>query len=328
MTHFPVCKKKHGILTWEQNPAKFIEGSIKIKIRDEYWDLQRPDNNFELGDQDKIGYLALDYTKKELDSDTTLHEKEWFKIVATEKDFKNFPEKGRTGVLWFQDFTYEFQGAAVWTAGGNQNPRDVLLFDSVAAAQHIERSFYVRASKVPDWLHEIRERFGNVFPNGDFQITFTPLKDSDLIKGSIEYRGKPQIPVDLLGDGARIMFKLFAFLAAMDNGLVLWEDPELFQHSEPLERSLKEVVEIAKKKNIQIFLSTQSLEVLGWFAAMVKAGFLSSEDVHAYYTDLQEGVLNHASFTGDSLLTWLEIESDPRRIDNPKGNLIYRIEEE
>ena len=327
-------QKKHGILAWEENPGKFVEGSIRVGIKDEYWDIQRPDDNFRAGDEDKIGYITTDYTKGELDlnveTEDKTDEKNWLKVFMTNEDLKDFPEKGRTGFLWFQDFTYEFCGTAVWAAGVDKNPSDVLFFDISTAMEHIKTDFYNRASKsVPGWLHEIRERFGTIFPNGDFQITFTPLKDPLFMKGSIEYEGKPQIPVDLVGDGARTVFKFFVFLTALrNNGLVLWEDPELFQHSETLERSLNEVVSIAGKKNMQIFLSTQSLEVLGWFATMVKEGKLLSEDVQAYYTDLKEGILTYGSFTGDSLLTWLEIESDPRKIDKPKGKLIYRLAEE
>ena len=319
-------QKKHGIMGWEGNPGKFEEGSIKVGIGEEYWNIQRLDNNFERGDEEKIGYVTLDYKKEELDSDTRANEKKWLKIFTTGED-KILPDRGRIGILWFQDFTSEFQGTAVWTAEVTQNPHDVLFFDVTTALEHIEIPFYSRASKlVPGWLHEIRERFGNIFPNGDLQIAFTPLKDSDFMKGSIEYRGKPQIPVDSVGEGAGSIFKFLVFLTALRNdGLVLWENPELFLHSEMLERSLEEVLKIAQRKNVQIFLCTQSLEVLGWFAEMVKEGALSSEDVRAYYTDLRDGVLKHASFTGDSLLTWLEIESDPRKMDNPKGNLVYRM---
>jgi hypothetical protein len=323
-------QKKHGILTWERNPGRFIEGSIKVGIKEKYWDLQRPDDNFKAGDEDKIGYVTLDYTKKELDSDFKLNEKEWLDIILSKGDLGNFPEKGRTCFLWFQDFTYEFHGTAVWAAGVDKNPSDVLFFDVITAMQHIETDFYDRASRsVSGWLHEIRERFRNIFPNGDFQITFTPLKDSNFMKGSIEYKGKLQIPVDLLGDGARTMFKFLVFLTALkDNGLVLWEDPELFQHSETLERSLNEVVDIAKKKHMQIFLSTQSLEVLGWFATMVNKGELSSEDVRAYYTDLREGILRYRPFTGENVAGWLEMELDPRRKREFTGKLVYRLGEE
>lgn len=323
-------QEKHGILTWEGNPGKFVEGSINVGINDEYWDIQRLKTNFEHGDENKIGYITFDYTKEELGLNIEKDKKSWPKTFVTDKDLEHFPEKGRASFLWFQDFTYEFHGASAWAAGVDKSPHDVLFFDIATAMEHIETNFYTRASKsVSGWLHEIRERFGTIFPNGDFQITFTPLKDSHFMKGSIEYKGKPQIPVDLLGDGARTMFKFLVFLTALkDNGLVLWEDPELFQHSETLERSLKEVVDIAKKKNMQIFLSTQSLEVLGWFATMVKEGKLLSEDVQAYYTDLKEGILTYGSFTGDSLLTWLETESDPRKIDKPKGKLVYRLAEE
>lgn len=331
--HDPLIRlqRKHGISKWEGNPASFDEGIIRVKTKKGFFDISNREKAFEREDIDKIGYISFDYSKKALKSDKQQGEMEYLKLMITEEEIEdNFPDEGRVGVLWVQDFTYEAAGAAVWAASVEQaTPHNVLFFDLFTAMKHIRTAFYKHTLlSLAGWLDEIKERFGTIFPNGDFQVNFLPT-ENDLVRGSLAYRGKIAIPVDLLGDGARSIFKFLCYLTALDeNGLVLWEDPELFQYSETLERSLTELVAIAKQKNLQVFFCTQSLEILGWFAEMVKKDVLSSEDVRAYYLDLKEGILSHASFTGSSLLTWLEVESDPRKMHRPKGKVIYRMMEE
>lgn len=322
---------KHGISEWQQNPAIFDEGNIKVKTRNWAIEVYRPDKAFEKDDVEKTGYFSVDYTRENLTSDKQRTEMEYLEKVVEEKKIeRNFPKKGRVGVLWVQDFTYEALGTSVWAAGfDSQTVNQVLYFDVFTAMQHMKTAFYrdVFLSR-PGWLDEIKERFGNIFPNGDFQVNFLPVENG-LVRGSLAYRGKPGIPVDLLGDGARSIFKFLSFLTALDeHGLVLWEDPELFQHSETLERSIREVVDIAKQKELQIFFCTQSLEVIGKFAELLKEKKLSSREVSAYYLDLKDGILGYRPFTGENLLGWIEMELDPRRKRELRGELVYRMREE
>lgn len=328
-------RKKHNILEWIENRGKFSEGYItvgNVGTKEAYWQIQHPDG-FKKGDEEKIGYIALDYTKEGLLSDKQKTEKKWLSLAMPEKETEPvFFDDGRVGVLWFQKFIYENADNAILMARVSQKdlPPDVLFFDESVAMGYMQSSFYERiSSSVPGWRDKITERFGRIFPNGDFQINLSHVRiDPTLTEGSLAYKGKIPISVDLLGDGARSIFKFVAYLTALgENGLVLWEDPELFQHTETLERSLREIVDIVKDKKAQIFLCTQSLEVLGIFAEMINKGTLSSDDVRAYYMELKEGKLRYRPFTGENLLEWIKMRLDLRKKHELNSKLIYQMGE-
>jgi AAA15 family ATPase/GTPase len=331
-------QEKHRIPKWENNPGTLEDGLIKVNIQKKFWQIspyekgEKTPSSFKPKDENKIGYCGIDYTKKKLTTDAQLNEKEWLNLVLTEEEIEKLPEKGRASLLWFQNFAYENEKIAAIAAGtiGNSFP-DVLFFDLFTAmepmkSQFVENSLFSR----PGWMDEIRERFNNVFPSGVFQITFTPYeKNPNMIRTFIVPQGRTAISVDLLGDGARSIFKFICFLTALnDESIVLWEDPELFQHSETLERSLTEIVDIVRDKNLQIFLCTQSLELLALFREMVEEKVLSSEDIRGYFLDLKEGDLQYRKFTGETLAGWIEMNLDPRRKNQFEGRFIYKMEEE
>jgi energy-coupling factor transporter ATP-binding protein EcfA2 len=330
-------RDKHRISTWENNPGIFEDGLIKVNIKEKSWQIspyqkEKKVLSFKPEDENRIGYCAVDYTRKRLTTDAQANEKKWLSLVLTEKELEKLPEKGRAGLLWFQKFTYENEKIAAIAAGITENfPSGVLFFDLFTAMEHMKNQFFENTLySVPGWMDEIKERFGNIFPNGDFQIVFAPDEtDRDLMRAHIAPKGRTGLSVDLLGDGARSMFKFLAFLAAFDDGgLILWEDPELFQHPDTLERSLKEIVNICQKKNFQLFLCTQSLEVLALFRDMIEEKILSSQDVRGYFTDLREGTLQYRQYTGETLAGWIEMNLDPRRKNQFEGKFIYKVGEE
>ena len=335
---------KHGILEWGKNPGIFEDGLIKVSINDKSWQLspyEKDESQSPFRPEDKkIGYCGINYTKKGLRTDKLANEKKWLEIALTEEEIEKLPEIGRASLLWFQDFAFENEKIAVVATDGSKNFTNVLFFDLFTAMEHMKNHFVEDTlSSVPGWMDKIKERFNNIFPTGAFQITFIPIKaksdlmmkkDSDLMmRAYIAPQGRIAIPVDLLGDCARSMFKFISFLTALnDESIVLWEDPELSQHSETLERSLTEIVNIVQEKNLQIFLCTQSLELLALFREMVEEKVLSSEEIRGYFLDLKEGDLQYRKFTGETLAGWIEMNLDPRRKNQFEGKFIYKMEEE
>jgi len=96
-------------------------------------------------------------------------------------------------------------------------------------------------------------------------------------------------------------------------GLFLWEDPELFMHPESLGRLLDEVVRVVSTKPIQVFLSTQSLEVVAWLTHhFYKRCTEFKEMLRAFRLSLEAGRLSVAIFHFENLLAWLEQGMDPR----------------
>ncbi|RMG19695.1 MAG: ATP-binding protein, partial [Methanobacteriota archaeon] len=130
--------------------------------------------------------------------------------------------------------------------------------------------------------------------------------------------------------------KVLAVLTAMAErvdedhpGLFLWEDPELFMHPATLERLLNVVMNLTTNKPVQIFVTTQNLEVLAWLAESLK-NTLPSEIVRTFYLQLEEGILKPKIFRGRELVGWIEFFGDPRMIgqDEMSSPLIRLLHQE
>lgn len=69
------------------------------------------------------------------------------------------------------------------------------------------------------------------------------------------------IPVGLAGDGVQSFIQLALELSALTGGLALIEEPEVYQHPRAIHRTAR-VLLAAMRRNIQIVLSTHSLELI------------------------------------------------------------------
>ncbi len=129
-----------------------------------------------------------------------------------------------------------------------------------------------------------------------------------------------RLSIDQFGDGARHAFKVLATLVALCEvvddehpGLFLWEDPELFMHPATLGRLLNEVTKLVRDKPIQVFMSTQSLEVLAWFVKYLEnIPDEEAQQVRAFRLDLKDGRLHAHKFTGRGIGSWFRLFGDPR----------------
>jgi predicted ATPase len=70
------------------------------------------------------------------------------------------------------------------------------------------------------------------------------------------------VRVDDLGDGARVSLVIASVLLTASNTAALIEDLEVHQHPAGLERLLSFVLKVAESNNIQLFITTQSLDLL------------------------------------------------------------------
>ena len=142
--------------------------------------------------------------------------------------------------------------------------------------------------------------------------------------------GIPAIPIDDFGDGARHAFKVLAALTVLEEkckngkeGIFLWEDPELFMHPATIKKLIKEIINIVKDKQIQVFISTQSLEVLANIAKLLDDKFIEEKDVRTYTLNLVNGELNARKFWGTALSDWLHSGFDPRLLDVSEDDLPF-----
>jgi len=110
--------------------------------------------------------------------------------------------------------------------------------------------------------------------------------------------------------------------------LLLWEEPELYQHPQTLALLLQGVANLVRGKPIQVFISTHSLEVIAQITTLLQSEHLSAEDVLLLRLDLKDGKLNSSWFDRDDLVVWLEYGWDPRTFQEFVSPLRFHLRQE
>lgn len=206
-------------------------------------------------------------------------------------------------------------------AGDLPLPRRVLFFDVGMLQEHLPLAFYQELpGTIPGWADRIARHFGAIFDiRAPLALFIPPSAESQWVQGHIGPRDGLAMRVDSYGDGARLAFKVLVPLVSLaaltgrdEPGLFLWEEPELFQHPQSLERLLKEVAVIVKERPIQVFISTQSWEVVGYLTRMLQKNQVEADEIIAFRLALDEGVLRSSWFDSDNLIAWLSDRLDLR----------------
>jgi len=213
---------------------------------------------------------------------------------------------------------------AVWAEEGRSPASErVLLFDFHTANKHFTREFAQWAKNdLPfDWAARIQDHLGRVFP----ELKGMKVEVDDAPEGqegeSGYIRGDGgRIVIDQFGDGARHAFKVLAGLIALCGtvdeehpGLFLWEDPELFMHPATLGRLLDAVMSLVVEKPVQLFITTQSLEVLAWLVKYLDSATEALvSQTRAFRLSLADGTLGTRMFVGRGIGSWFKLFGDPR----------------
>ncbi len=190
---------------------------------------------------------------------------------------------------------------------------------------------------VPGWSQKIAGAFRQVIGvDASFNVQFLPTDQKQKwVQGWIAPENQIALTVDSYGDGARTVFKVLTPLLALAQvaekkhpGLFIWEEPELFQNPRTLGQLLSEVAALMKSKPMQLFIATQSLEVVANFTAMVQEGKIKRNDLMVFRLGLHEGKLSSSWFNADNLTAWLEEGLDPRVWGDFKSPLQFSFREE
>ena len=228
--------------------------------------------------------------------------------------------------LWEDSWVYRWDKEkpadyfAIWAAEGLLPDADhVLFFDLHTATELFEQKFSKLTYRgIKNWENYIAEHLGNAFPEMEgARVNMKPYRGNKWT-GFIEFPDREPIPIDHFGDGARHAFKVLATLIALREqvsedkpGLFLWEDPELFMHPRSLNKLLKEVLSLVKDKPIQVFLSSQSIELIAMLTAQIENFTLQSQ-YRVCRLDLEQGQLYVAKYRYENVFAWLESGMDLR----------------
>jgi hypothetical protein len=166
-------------------------------------------------------------------------------------------------------------------------------------------------------------------------------EDSSQSQAWVAHKGQSFVPIDAFGDGARSVFKLLVALHTLvdsvskdEPGLLIWEEPELFQNPKTLGLLLRELARLVKPKPIQLFIASHSLETPAHFVRLAlkkqknEAEQLGENEVIVLITRLLDGELRSARFEPRVFEAWLRMHKDPRvpegDADSPLG---YELED-
>ncbi len=240
---------------------------------------------------------------------------------------------------WSRDLTYNQVGFASWILSGEFPPaQHTLFFDVFLTLGHLPADFFRQMiSTVPGWTQKIARSFGRIFAvNKVFNVQFFPAdQEQKWMQGWIAPEDQVALTIDSYGDGARSVFKVFTPLLALCElvsedapGLFIWEEPELFQNPQTLNRLLAEVATLMKDKPIQLFIATHSLEVVANFVRLVREGEIAEDEMAAIRLNLGDGKLSSSVFDHRDIQDWTEMNLDLRvpsgKVDSP---LTYQLRE-
>jgi hypothetical protein len=229
-------------------------------------------------------------------------------------------------LFWHPPFTFDFRGIAGWYVdvdGQMPAAAHTLFYDFHTTLHHFSQAFIDRGyKKVRYWQRRLGEHMARVFdlPSDPIPyVSFSPyLTDPSLSDVLIDQYGR-MVSIDTWGDGARHAMKLLVALIFLHDstedgqpGMVLWEDPELFLHPQALHRLMREVLTLIKDLPIQLFITTQSLEVVASLTTLVQEMALPTDMLRAFRQKRDHGKLVLSPFSIDNLDMWLESGLDPR----------------
>lgn len=227
----------------------------------------------------------------------------------------------------------------IWAEEGIDPAANNILFfdfhtiDSTFTKTFVDSSFRT----IVNWEHRIAKILGDVFSNlHGTDINFKLGTKDDKYIAWVEYGEKTPIEINNFGDGTQHAMKLIASLIPLSEnatktkpGMFLWEDPELFFHPRSLNRLIYEIFCIILNRPIQLFISTQSIEVVGIIVHQLERKFNEYQDeLRVFRLGLDNGHLKSSRFYFENIRAWLEHELDPRYWDVPELPIEYHYHED
>jgi energy-coupling factor transporter ATP-binding protein EcfA2 len=112
---------------------------------------------------------------------------------------------------------------------------------------------------------------------------------------NLVYRDRA-VPAVLAGDGIKLLLRLGFELTIRSGGIALLEEPEVHAHPAAIRQGAKAVV-AAVRRNVQVFLTTHSLEVID--SLLSEASLTKDiEKLSLYRLQLQDGLLKSSRLPG------------------------------
>jgi len=136
----------------------------------------------------------------------------------------------------------------------------VTLIDArlLSEPEHVERKVWSKllAKRLDKLIVElVREEYE---PDAE-DLTYMPFAGSYMLAVKLS---RTTVPIDSLGDGARMAVLLASIASTIEDTALLLEDPEVHQHPKGLGTLMKFLLSVARKRRLQLFITTHSIELV------------------------------------------------------------------
>jgi len=155
---------------------------------------------------------------------------------------------------------------------------------------------------------QVIDMLNNIFSLDIEQLTFMlfPPPQRRLVAGF----PRLSLAVDWFGDGLRCAANVLAFGTVLRGTALLVEELETHQHPESLRKLTETLFELAKRQNLQLFLTTHSMELITYALDAAEEKGIDLKLHHLTLDD--EGTLKSIPFTQPNAQLMLDIGHDPR----------------
>jgi hypothetical protein len=135
---------------------------------------------------------------------------------------------------------------------------------------------------------------------------------------------KESLHIDEIGDGTKYAANILSLCLLLENTALLIEEVESHQHSSALEKFLQNLVDIAIERNIQLFVTTHSLEVI-----QILSKLTEKYDIRFFHLIRSaEGELTVREIPGIDTKLLSDIGLDMRRIETYKKFIVIEGNED
>jgi len=299
-----------------------IQDLLKRRVSDranldfrELWYRLDTDNKIELGlefaDGDaislKVGEPAMDYEFETRSRQGTLSKGKSGASPST--DSVHWQSVGSGSTVNLYPRVIEYLKAQALSEENVKALGETMLIDAdyIHKMESIERSLWqdIKAQRKDI---EIRQTLNETYDLNIENLSFIPYVSNKFKL----YAEMPNysVPLDDLGEGFRYALAILSTMVMLEHTALLIEELEVHQHPEALNRLLTAIFKVAKRNDIQLFITTQSLELINY---ALEASEKENLEIKLYHLSLdKEGTLSARGISAPDAKLLAEVGPDVR----------------
>jgi hypothetical protein len=164
----------------------------------------------------------------------------------------------------------------------------------------------------PDLINDRRDirvtrMLNDIYGTNIEYVSFMPYPRDPRLVAALPHTA---VAIDWFGDGLRYALNILALGVVLQGTALLIEELETHQHPESLRKLTQTLFELAKQQELQLFLTTHSMELITYALEVAEE---KEVDLKLHHLSLdQEGTLSSTAMSQPNTKVLLDIGHDPR----------------